>query len=282
MKYVRGVVWHGLCTFRAHECAQSMRRGETLIAARTRRRRGDLDGATIEQEVHEAVSRALFEGRLTPGAKLPEHRLAAIFKVSRERIRKVLHRLVAERRLEAIPQRGVFVPNPTAEEIGRIYLAHRVFEAGVIAELARRFSNSILDRIEGHLQEERAAVERGDRAASVRLSGEFHLMLVDSLNNPELSRFLRELLARSSLMVSAFEPARLLLCGVDEHAAIAAALRDGDADKAIALSGEHFHHIEERLAEGLGERSEMSIEEALSRRSHRVTRGPTSRANAHR
>jgi DNA-binding GntR family transcriptional regulator len=224
----------------------------------------------------------LFEGRLTPGAKLPEHRLAAIFKVSRERIRKVLHRLVAERRLEAIPQRGVFVPNPTDEEISRIYLAHRVFEAGVIAELARRFRGSILDRIKGHLEEERAAVERGDRAASVRLSGEFHLMLVDSLSNPDLSRFLRELLARSSLMVSAFEPARLLLCGVDEHAAIAAALRDGDAERAIALSGEHFQHIEERLAEGLVERSEISIEQALAPRSHRVTRKPTSRANAHR
>jgi DNA-binding GntR family transcriptional regulator len=259
-----------------------VRKGETLTAPRIRRPRGGLDGAETEQRVHEAVSRALFEGRLTPGAKLPEHRLAAVFKVSRERIRKVLHRLVAERRLEAIPQRGVFVPNPTAEEIGRIYLAHRVFEAGVIAELARRFHGSILDKIESHLEEERAAVERGDRAASVRLSGEFHLMLVDSLSNPELSRFLRDLLARSSLMVSAFEPARLLLCGVDEHAAIAAALRDGDADKAIALSGEHFHDIEERLAEGLVERSEISIEEALSPRSHRVTRRPASRANAHR
>ena len=73
-----------------------------------------------------------------PGAKLPEHRLAAIFHVSRERVRKVLHRLVAERRLEAIPQRGVFVPKPTVEEIARVYLAHRVFEAGVIAELARQ------------------------------------------------------------------------------------------------------------------------------------------------
>ena len=258
-----------------------MRKGETLTAPRNRRPRGHLDGAAIEQQIHEAVSRALFEGRLTPGAKLPEHRLAAIFKVSRERIRKVLHRLVAERRLEAIPQRGVFVPNPTVEEIGRIYLAHRVFEAGVIAELARRFRGSILDRIESHLGEERAAVEREDRAASVRLSGEFHLMLVDSLSNPDLSRFLRELLARSSLMVSAFEPARLLLCGVDEHAAIAAALREGDAEKAIALSGEHFHHIEERLAEGLVERSEIPIEEALSPCSHRVTRKPTFRANAH-
>jgi DNA-binding GntR family transcriptional regulator len=176
----------------------------------------------------------------------------------------VLHRLVAERRLEAIPQRGVFVPKPSVEEIARIYLAHRVFEAGVIAELTRRPNAAIFDRIVGHLDEERAAVEGGDRAASVRLSGEFHLILVDSLENPELSRFLRELLARSSLMVSAFEPARLSLCGVDEHAAIAAALRAGDAERAIALSGEHFRHIEERLAQGLVERSEVSIEQALA------------------
>ena len=55
-----------------------------------------------------------------------------------------------------------------------------------------------------------------------------------------------------------------------------------DAETAIALSGEHFHHIEERLAEGLVERSEISIEQALSPRSHRVARGPVSRADAHR
>ncbi len=89
-------------------------------------------------------------------------------------------------------------------------------------------------------------------------------MLVDSLESPELSRFLRELLARSSLMVSAFEPASLSLCGVDEHAAIAAALRAGDAERAIALSGEHFRHIEERLAQGLAERANVSIEQALA------------------
>jgi hypothetical protein len=65
-------------------------------------------------------------------------------------------------------------------------------------------------------------------------------------------------------MVSAFEPARLSLCGVDEHAAIAAALRAGDAERAIALSGEHFRHIEERWAQGLVERSEISIEQALA------------------
>ena len=197
----------------------------------------EASGPALDDGVHAALSRALFEGRLTPGAKLPEHRLASIFNVSRERIRKVLHRLVAERRLEAIPQRGVFVPNPSLEDIGAVYQAHRVFEAGVLAELAQSPKQEILARIDAHLAEERAAAAREDRAASVRLSGQFHILLVDSLGNPELSRFLRELLARSSFMVSAFEPARLSLCGVDEHAAIAAALRARDRDRAIALSG---------------------------------------------
>jgi DNA-binding GntR family transcriptional regulator len=223
----------------------------------------ELDGAALDDSVHAEVSRALFEGRLTPGSKLPEHRLAKLFGVSRERIRKVLHRLVAERRLEAIPQRGVFVPNPSPQEIRTVYEAHRVFEAGVLAQLAQSEDETILSRIEAHLDEERDAASREDRAASVRLSGEFHMMLVDGLENLELSRFLRELLARSSLMVSAFEPARLSLCGVEEHAAIIAALKAKDREGAIALSGEHFRHIEHRLAQGIVERSEREIEDVL-------------------
>jgi DNA-binding GntR family transcriptional regulator len=194
---------------------------------------------------------------------MPEQRIAKLFGVSRERVRKVLHRLVAERRLEAVPQRGVFVPNPSAQEIRTIYQAHRVFEAGVLVQLLQMDAESFLPRVSTHLERERDAAIRGDRAASVRLSGEFHILLVDSLDNPELSRFLRELLARSALMVSAFEPARLSLCGVDEHTAIVAALAAKDADRAIALSGEHFRHIEERLSRGIVERTDREIEDVL-------------------
>src|SRR5271154_1794035 len=199
-------------------------RATTKIKDRSRKRAAR-DGPAIDDDVHGALTRALFEGRLAPGSKLPEHRLATIFGVSRERVRKVLHRLVAERRLERIPRRGTFVPNPSPEEIRTVYGA--------------------------------------DRAASVRLSGEFHVLLVDSLKSPELSHFLRELLARSSLMVSAFEPARLSLCSVDEHAAIAEALKARNVERAIALSNEHFTHIEDRLAQGIVERVERRIEDAL-------------------
>jgi DNA-binding GntR family transcriptional regulator len=221
------------------------------------------EGSAIDDGVHAALSQALFEGRLAPGSKLPEQRLASLFKVSRERMRKVLHRLAAERRLEQIPQRGTFVPNPSPDEIRTVYRAHRVFEAGVLHHLVKVLDETIIARMDQHLSEERDAAARGDRAASVRLSGAFHMALVDSLGSAELSRFLRELLARSSMMVSAFEPAHMSLCGVDEHFAIAEALKSRDAERAIALSDEHFRHIEQRLAQGIVERRELQIEDAL-------------------
>jgi hypothetical protein len=42
-----------------------------------------------------------------------------------------------------------------------------------------------------------------------------------------------------------------------------AALRAGVRDCVAALFGEHFNHIEERHAQGIIERSEREIEEAL-------------------
>ncbi|WP_315797870.1 GntR family transcriptional regulator [Bradyrhizobium sp. SZCCHNRI3043] len=200
-----------------------------------------------DEAVYQAILRALLEGKLKAGTKLAETPLAAIFGVSRERIRKVLHRLGAERRLEMIPNRGARVPRPTLDDIRRVYEAHRVLEAGVLSQLVLRIDDGLLARLDAHLAEERAAAQRGDRATSVRLSGTFHVHLVDSIGNPELSRMLGDLLSRSSVMVSVYEPAAQSICAVDEHGAIVAALRDRDLMRAIALSREHFLHVEGRL-----------------------------------
>ncbi|MBX3453023.1 GntR family transcriptional regulator [Ferrovibrio sp.] len=203
--------------------------------------------ASADEAIYREIADAILQGRLKAGTKLPEHKLAAIFGVSRERIRKLLHRLAAERRLEIIPNRGCFVPRPSVADVRMIYEAHRVFEAGVIEQLLRRLDDRILQALDAHLAQEREAAGRGDRAASVRLSGAFHLLLTDSLGNAELSRFLRELLSRSSLMVSVYEPAQSSVCAVDEHAGIVQALRQRDLATALRLSREHFTHIENRL-----------------------------------
>jgi DNA-binding GntR family transcriptional regulator len=214
--------------------------------AKPAKRNGKADPAA-DEAVYQAILRAIMEGKLKAGTKLAEVPLAEIFSVSRERIRKVLHRLGAEQRLEMIPNRGARVPSPTLDDVRNVYEAHRVLEAGVLVQLIPRLDDALLARLDAHLAEERAAAERGDRAASVRLSGAFHIHLVDALGNTSLSRFLRDLLSRSSVMVSVYEAATDSVCAVDEHGAIVEALRARDVARAIDVSREHFLHVESRL-----------------------------------
>jgi DNA-binding GntR family transcriptional regulator len=218
-----------------------------MTEARTPRRRTGKADPETDKAIYQAILRAIMEGKLKAGTKLVENPLARIFKVSRERIRKVLHRLGAERRLEMIPNRGARVPRPTLDDVRSVYEAHRVLEAGVLVQLIRVLDDKLLTRLDAHLAEERAAANRADRANSVRLSGAFHLHLVDALGNADLSRFLRDLLSRSSVMVSVYEPATQSICAVDEHGAIVDALRARDVARAIDVSREHFLHVEARL-----------------------------------
>lgn len=213
----------------------------------TARKKAPKAAPDADAAIHGAISRAIMQGRLQAGTRLPEHRLADIFGVSRERIRKILHRLAAERRLELVPNRGARVPSPSLDDIHRVYEAHRVLEAGVLTQLVEIVDADFFTMLDTHLTAERAAAERFDRAESVKLSGAFHIRLVDALNNPELSRFLRDLLSRSSVMVSVYEPASQSICAVDEHGAIVEALRAKDISRAISLSRHHFFHVEQRL-----------------------------------
>lgn len=223
----------------------------------SRPRKGDVE---TDETVYQALMTAILEGKLEAGTKLAEAPLARAFGVSRERIRKVLHRLVAERRLEAVTNRGVRVPQPTLDDVRAIYQAHRILEAGVIHELAGRIDETLLRRLERHIGlEQKAAMER-NRAESVKLSGEFHLLLTDCLGNEAVSAFLRDLLSRSSVMVSIYESSSDAICGVSEHAAIVEALQRRDPSQAQKLSALHFQHVEQRfrLKRPVGEKTDIS------------------------
>jgi DNA-binding GntR family transcriptional regulator len=246
-----------MCTKSDLECAQFSGKDRWV----TQRRKASPE---TDEAVYQAIARALMEGRLRAGMKLGEHRLAEVFGVSRERIRKVLHRLGAERRVEIISNRGARVPKPSEADVKAIYEAHRVLEAGVLRELGRVLDETLLARLDAHLAEERAAAERGDRAESVRLSGAFHVHLVDALDNAELSRILRDLLSRSSVMVSLYEAASQSICAVDEHGAIVAALRAGRIDEAIELSHHHFVHVEQRLRLDSGDAAAPDLAEVFA------------------
>ena len=202
------------------------------------RRKGDV---AADEAVYGAIRRAMHLGRLAAGTKLQEPVLARVLKVSRERVRKALHRLVHEGWLTAVPNRGTFVPSLTVDEMREIYDVRSMLEAAIVRRLSESHSAASAKRLKAHIAEERAALKIDDRGRAFELSGEFHILLAELCGNDELTKLLRSLLTRSTMHFSLAAPEQLHNCaGPHDHGDIAEAILNGKAEKASKLMLTHL------------------------------------------
>jgi DNA-binding GntR family transcriptional regulator len=194
-----------------------------------------------DEAVYSAIRRAMHRGRLAPGTKLQEPVLARVLKVSRERVRKALHRLVHEGWLMAVPNRGTFVPSLTVEEMREIYDVRSMLEAAIVRRLSDEHTAAAAKRLKAHIAAEKAAVRTDDRGRLFKLSGEFHVLLAELCGNDELTKLLRGLLARSTMHFSLAAPQQLQNCaGPHDHGDIAEAILAGKTERASKLMLSHL------------------------------------------
>jgi len=200
-----------------------------------------------EDDIHLILSRLILAGRLPGRTKLGEHRLADIFGVSRERIRKVLHRLGHERLIEVVKNRGAFTIAPDLNEIHVIFEARRILESGIAAHLAETLTAAEIDQLREHVESEAEALRIGDRDTWLRLSAEFHHRLAALTGNPIIQRQARELVSRTTMLVAFYENSHGSQCGCDEHRAIFRALSAGERGRAVKAMSSHLALVETRL-----------------------------------
>jgi DNA-binding GntR family transcriptional regulator len=205
---------------------------------RLSKRKGDV---AADEAVYGAIRRAMHAGRLAPGAKLQEPVLARVLKVSRERVRKALHRLVHEGWLTAVPNRGTFVPSLTVEEMREIYDVRSMLEAAIVRRLSIKHSAAAAKRLKTHIAEEKAATRVDDRARLFALSGDFHILLAELCGNQELTKLVGALLTRSTMHFSRAAPEQFHNCaGPHEHGDIVAAILDRKTERASRLMLAHL------------------------------------------
>ena len=193
------------------------------------------------------IATAIHEHRLLPGTKLGEDRLANIFNTSRARVREVLARMARDQMVELFPQRGAFVAKPSIEQALDVFEARRLIEPGIVRRLVLSMDNSKIRRLQTHLKQEREARANSDKRATVRLSGEFHVLLAELAGNSALLRSMRELSTLTCLTISLYESAVNTCCLVDEHEAVVDAIVAGNGELAEQLMLSHLDHIQGSL-----------------------------------
>lgn len=200
-----------------------------------------------DQEIYEKIWNAIAERQIGPGTRLKEEQLSDIFSVSRARIRQALQSLARDGLITLVPNRGAFVSKPSIEEARDVFFARRTIEERLVERLCTMIDAAGIERLRGHVEEERKAHQGGDVATAIRLSGAFHLLIAELARSQILASLLRDLVSRTSLIMVMYQQKDVLNCGPDEHTAIVDSITRRDAKKALAVMHHHLAHIENQL-----------------------------------
>src|SRR5689334_6145053 len=195
--------------------ATAVRRGHMSVAPVNRKARAT-NGADVAA-VYERIWTAIIDNSLPPETRLIEERLCEIFGLGRTRLRQVLQRLAHERVVTLMPNRGAMVAKPSIREARDVFAARCVVESGTVGRFSRSATRTDYKRIHDHITREQAACRQGDRRASLKLSGEFHLLIAEVAGNQILVDMLRDLVSRSSLIIAVYQAPGASCCPPDEH-----------------------------------------------------------------
>ena len=208
--------------------------------------------------IYRGLRHAIIEQALEPGAKLPEDAIGERFGASRTIVRSALGQLAAEGLVELRRNRGASVATPSWEE------ARDTFDVRLgLARLAGRLAAEQIKTLEAHVDAEERA-QGTNEPLSIRLAGEFHILLAEMTGSPVLKRYVSEVASRCGLILALYSRPHSSECGVSEHRAIIKALVAGDAARATAAMDKHLDAVASRALIVSRPRKDRDIKDILA------------------
>ena len=189
----------------------------------------------------EEIVRRIRDGRILPGQRLPEVELSEDLGLSRNSLREAFHVLAFAGIVDRIPNRGVFVIEPTIERAVDYYGFRRVIEVGAL-DYVEPSSDTVAQLTE---------IAAVDPPTSDTVLG-FHQTLVDAVGSASLSRSFAHILVLSRLVVLSFPSiqADFLVIG-EKNREIVAALAAGDRSTARTRLELYLDKALERVTESI-------------------------------
>lgn len=200
-------------------------------------------GSARAGRVYEALLAAILDHRLSPGTRLPEDEVGALFGGSRTIVRAALQALAHDGVVTIEPNRGAQVAEPTKAEARQVFEARSLIEPRVAALAAGRAGAADVERLRAHHREEEEALAAGDAGRAIALSARFHNLIAEIAAQPILEAFVRELTSRSSLVVALYWQRRDATCERHAHHELIEAIANGAAERAADLMRSHLVDI---------------------------------------
>lgn len=213
-----------------------------------------LDRASTAERVTELLHLKIMEGLFPPGARLPEERIASTLSVSRNTVREAFRLLSHERLVTHEPNRGVFVSNPTVDDLIDVYRVRRMVE-GSAARMIASAPRSALDAVGSAVDEGKDAVRKGRWHDAGTSDLNFHRAIVSLAGSPRMDELMRRVLSELRLVFHVMDdPERFHGPYLERNIQIFELLKDLNGVKAEEELLNYLDDAERQLLEAYRER----------------------------
>jgi DNA-binding GntR family transcriptional regulator len=199
----------------------------------------------LRHQIKEAIVERIIAGRLRPGDRLIEMKIAAEFGTSQAPVREALRELEAIGFLTATPHRGAFVRDFWREGLREFYAVRGALEEAATRE-AMPMSGDAIEQLEQELGAMHEAALRKDLDALAAHSVAFHAVIVKAARNELLHSVWKSLCIETRTTVTLLAAGDRLVELADGHREIIDTIKSGDVEAACRAARRHqdiFEHL---------------------------------------
>ena len=210
----------------------------------------------LREMVYEELKMQILKGSIIPGTRMMEVELAEEMGVSRTPIREAIRKLEKEGLVTIEPRRGAYASMISTEDLVEILEVRQDLEGLAAYFAADRMTDAQMEALRQVSASYDDAVKRGNMEDMIKHDTRFHHIIVESCRNKILVQMieqLQELVLRFRYIY--YDNFRRAENMPEEHAAILAAIAEGNADKARAAADIHVDRLKELvMKEGVQQR----------------------------
>jgi DNA-binding GntR family transcriptional regulator len=198
----------------------------------------------------DVIENEIVAGKFQPGERLDESSLAERYNVSRTPVREALRALAASGLVEVRPHRGTIVAQASPDRLVEMFEVMAEMEAMCGRLAARRMTETEHRKLQDAHAACGAAAQADDSDRYYYDNERFHFAIYDGSHNGFLAEQCKILHRR----LQAYRRLQLrvrnrMATSFEEHGGIAAAIEDGDGERAAELLRRHVAVQGERFAD---------------------------------
>ncbi len=212
-----------------------------------------IERRVLRDDIRDQLITDILNGRLSPGDRVIETRLAQRFGVSQAPVREALRDLELLGFIVSSPFRGSIVRRTSVEDLVQLYPIRAVLEGLAAREAATRISPVELKRLQALISKMRRTASKGDTRGAVEADFAFHKIVVDASGNWLLKQTWERMALATTTFLTISKSKRTLSEIAERHVLVLEALKSGNPATAEAAMRAHIEEPGEWLRTALNE-----------------------------